>query len=122
MNFVLKSIDQIGEEVVDNKISICVREIHLLHDHHFIVLGMIGWLFDFFPIVAQIQSAVGPEISKQDLVPSFGSLLKDCEAEVRAASAHKVKEFCVALPNDSREQIIMTNILPQVKVSIAPRL
>ena len=35
--------------------------------------------------------AVGPEITKADLVPAFQSLLKDCEAEVRAASAHKVK-------------------------------
>ena len=39
----------------------------------------------------QLQKAVGPEITKNDLVPAFQSLLKDCEAEVRAASAHKVK-------------------------------
>lgn len=39
----------------------------------------------------QLQKAVGPEITKADLVPAFQSLLKDCEAEVRAASAHKVK-------------------------------
>ena len=65
----------------------------------------------------KIQTAVGPEITKVDLVPAFQHLLKDCEAEVRAASAHKVKAFCDALPADSREQIIMTNILPCVKVS-----
>ena len=34
---------------------------------------------------------MGPEITKNDLVPAFQSLLKDCEAEVRAAAAHKVK-------------------------------
>ena len=39
----------------------------------------------------QLQKAVGPEITKADLVPAFVNLLKDCEAEVRAASAHKVK-------------------------------
>lgn len=39
----------------------------------------------------QLQKAVGPEITKTDLVPAFQSLLKDCEAEVRAASSGKVK-------------------------------
>lgn len=34
---------------------------------------------------------MGPEITKNDLVPAFQSLLKDCEAEVRAAAANKVK-------------------------------
>lgn len=111
---------------------------------------------------------MGPEITKNDLVPAFQNLLKDCEAEVRAAAANKVKgqymktqlikavmpegdflkrwiasvklnnffqplvqsvsyfidsvlffllEFCENLPEDSREQIIMTHILPCVKVS-----
>lgn len=39
----------------------------------------------------QLQKAVGPEITKNDLVPAFQNLLKDCEAEVRAAAANKVK-------------------------------
>ena len=39
----------------------------------------------------QLQKALGAELSKQDLVPAFSVLLKDCEAEVRAAAAHKVK-------------------------------
>lgn len=30
-----------------------------------------------------LQKAVGPEITKTDLVPAFQSLLKDVEAEVR---------------------------------------
>ena len=42
-------------------------------------------------MLLQLQKAVGPEITKTDLVPAFQSLLKDCEAEVRTASAHKVK-------------------------------
>merc|ERR1712062_347512 len=50
-----------------------------------------------------------------DLVPAFQSLLKDCEAEVRAAAAHKVKDFCPNLSLDVRESVIMTSILPCVK-------
>ncbi|MBN3319597.1 2AAA phosphatase, partial [Atractosteus spatula] len=64
---------------------------------------------------SELQKAVGPEITKNDLVPAFQSLLKDCEAEVRAAAANKVKEFCENLPEDSRETIIMSHILPCVK-------
>jgi serine/threonine-protein phosphatase 2A regulatory subunit A len=39
----------------------------------------------------QLQKAVGNEITKTDLVPAFQSLLKDYEAEVRAAASGKVK-------------------------------
>lgn len=42
----------------------------------------------------QLQKAVGPEITKTDLVPAFQNLMKDCEAEVRAAASHKVKGRC----------------------------
>ncbi|KAI4895572.1 hypothetical protein NFI96_001878 [Prochilodus magdalenae] len=64
---------------------------------------------------SELQKAVGPEITKNDLVPAFQNLLKDCEAEVRAAAANKVKEFCENLPADSRETIIMSHVLPCVK-------
>lgn len=45
---------------------------------------------------SEIQQAVGPEISKNELVPAFTSLLKDLEAEVRTAAASKLKgkTFC----------------------------
>jgi serine/threonine-protein phosphatase 2A regulatory subunit A len=59
-----------------------------------------------------LQEAIGPQITTQHLVPAFQGLLKDCEAEVRAAVAHKVKVFCEQLPADKQEQVIMTNILP----------
>lgn len=62
-----------------------------------------------------MQTAVGLEITKNDLVPAFCSLLKDCEAEVRSASAHKVKEFCQALDPANRERLIMDQVLPCVK-------
>uniref|UniRef100_A0A2K6ELF9 Phosphatase PP2A regulatory subunit A/Splicing factor 3B subunit 1-like HEAT repeat domain-containing protein n=1 Tax=Propithecus coquereli TaxID=379532 RepID=A0A2K6ELF9_PROCO len=56
----------------------------------------------------ELQKAVGPEVTKADLVP-------DCEAEVRAATSHKVKEFCENLSADCRENVIMTQILPCIK-------
>ncbi|XP_027528665.1 serine/threonine-protein phosphatase 2A 65 kDa regulatory subunit A alpha isoform-like, partial [Neopelma chrysocephalum] len=64
----------------------------------------------------ELQRAVGPEITKTDLVGAFQSLMKDCEAEVRAAASHKVKEFCENLSPDCREAVIMGQILPCIKV------
>ncbi|GCB74897.1 hypothetical protein scyTo_0019679 [Scyliorhinus torazame] len=63
----------------------------------------------------ELQKAIGPEITKKDLVPAFQNLMKDCEAEVRASTASKVRDFCENLPTDGRQQIIMTHILPSVK-------
>ncbi|CAF5176221.1 unnamed protein product, partial [Rotaria magnacalcarata] len=65
--------------------------------------------------LVELQKAVGSEITKNDLVPAYCSLLKDPEAEVRAAAASKLKDFCNSLPVDTREQIIMSQILPCVK-------
>uniref|UniRef100_A0A183IBZ9 Protein phosphatase PP2A regulatory subunit A n=1 Tax=Soboliphyme baturini TaxID=241478 RepID=A0A183IBZ9_9BILA len=63
----------------------------------------------------ELQKAVGPEIARNELVTAFISLLKDMEAEVRAAAAGKVCEFCEALPQPGRDQLILTQILPCVK-------
>lgn len=41
--------------------------------------------------IVELQTSLGPELSKQDLVPSYAALLKDCESEVKAAAASKVK-------------------------------
>ena len=41
--------------------------------------------------------------------------MKDPEAEVRAAAAHKVRDFCQALDPAFRENLIMNQILPCVK-------
>lgn len=67
----------------------------------------------------QLQKAVGSEITKTDLVPAFQVLLKDIEAEVRAAAADKVRDFCQNLDQFNQESIIMTNILPIVKELVA---
>lgn len=63
----------------------------------------------------ELQRAVGPEITKTDLVPAFQNLMKDYEAEVRAAASHKVKEFCENLSADCQENVIITQILPCIK-------
>lgn len=52
-------------------------------------------------------------------MPAFQSLLKDSEAEVRAAAANKVKDFCQNLDAARREEIIMVGILPYVKELVA---
>lgn len=54
-----------------------------------------------------------------DLVGAFQSLLKDSEAEVRAAAANKVRDFCQNLDLSQRENIIMNNILSYVKELVA---
>jgi len=63
----------------------------------------------------ELQSGVGPEITKNELVSAFGALLRDNEAEVRAAAASKIKDFCHQLPVEQRESIIMSHVLPYVK-------
>lgn len=39
----------------------------------------------------ELQTGVGPDITKNELVTAFSALLRDNEAEVRAASASKIK-------------------------------
>lgn len=63
----------------------------------------------------ELQNAVGPQITLNSLVTSFQALLKDPEAEVRAAAAARVKDFCQNLPTESQEQTIMRDILVHVK-------
>ena len=43
------------------------------------------------------------------------NIFQDCEAEVRAAAAHKMKDFCLALDKSIQEEVIMTHLLPCVK-------
>lgn len=53
------------------------------------------------------------------MVTAFTGLLRDAEAEVRAAAAAKVKDFATNLPAAGRDQILMTNVLPCVKDLVA---
>lgn len=41
----------------------------------------------------ELQQVVGPELARSDLAQIFQALLKDPEAEVRAAAAGKVTSF-----------------------------
>lgn len=45
----------------------------------------------------ELQAAVGPELTRADLVPAFQILLKDLEAEVRASAASKVRKSRILL-------------------------
>ena len=64
----------------------------------------------------ELQEAVGQELTKTHLLVSFASLLRDPEAEVRAAAANRLKGFCEALPNDVKVEAILQHILPCVQV------
>ncbi|KHN80727.1 Serine/threonine-protein phosphatase 2A 65 kDa regulatory subunit A beta isoform [Toxocara canis] len=65
--------------------------------------------------LSQIQLVVGEGITAAELLPSFGTLLRDLEAEVRIAAASNVQKFCAALPIVDREEAIQKYILPAVK-------
>ena len=62
----------------------------------------------------ELQDSFGPEITKLVLVSAFTNLLKDVEAEVRAAAATKIRDFGENLPEADRVSIIMNQILPCV--------
>lgn len=47
--------------------------------------------------IVDLQNSLGPELSKQDLVPAYAALLKDVEAEVKTAAAYKVKGKAVVV-------------------------
>ncbi|XP_075243674.1 serine/threonine-protein phosphatase 2A 65 kDa regulatory subunit A beta isoform-like isoform X2 [Convolutriloba macropyga] len=63
----------------------------------------------------ELQKALGPDLTKNELVTVFQALLKDNEAEVRSMAAQQIKDFAEALPTSSRETVVMNNILPCVK-------
>ncbi|KAG9510963.1 Serine/threonine-protein phosphatase 2A 65 kDa regulatory subunit A alpha isoform, partial [Fragariocoptes setiger] len=63
----------------------------------------------------ELQEAVGSQITLQFLMQSYQALLKDPEAEVRAAAAQKVRDFCEKLPQKNQKAIIMRDIMPYIK-------
>lgn len=42
-------------------------------------------------------------------------MLRDSESEVRAQTSTQLKDFCTALPEEGKVELIMTSILPIVK-------
>lgn len=67
--------------------------------------------------LADLEKAVTPDVIKTEVVSAFCAMLKDPEAEVRTAACNRLKVFCENIPEDSREEIIMNEILPCVMVS-----
>lgn len=59
----------------------------------------------------QLCDAVGPEITKSELVGYFVRLLKDTEAEVRTAASLRVTGVCVVIPKD----MAVKQVLPCIK-------
>jgi serine/threonine-protein phosphatase 2A regulatory subunit A len=59
----------------------------------------------------ELCEAVGPEPTRTELVPAYGRLLRDNEAEVRIAAASKVTKFCAIVS----PQVASQHILPCVK-------
>lgn len=67
----------------------------------------------------ELQSAVGPELTKTHLIVAFATLLKDPEAEVRAAAAVRLRDFCEHLPEDVRVEAILQHIMPCVQALVS---
>ena len=67
---------------------------------------------------AELQRSVSGDTNRTELVPAFSALLKDQEAEVRAAACQKLKLFCTNLPEANRKDAILTDILPCAEVII----
>lgn len=67
---------------------------------------------------AELQRSVTADTNRTELVPAFSLLLKDPEAEVRAAACQKLKVFCANLPEAARQDAILEEILPCVEVSL----
>jgi len=80
--------------------------------------------------IVDLQETFGSELIVRDLIPGFTvilfilrnriilqfkALLKDNESEVRAQASSKIKLFCLALPESTRSEVVMNNILPIVK-------
>jgi len=58
-----------------------------------------------------LAKALGPEITKDELVASFERLLKDTEAEVKTAAASKIPGFSALISQEA----ILNTILPCIK-------
>eukprot|EP00053_Salpingoeca_punica_P008543 m.76559 g.76559 ORF g.76559 m.76559 type:complete len:581 (+) comp14642_c0_seq1:206-1948(+) len=62
----------------------------------------------------ELQSSLGPNVTKVDLVPILGRLLGDQEAEVRTQASFRISDVAVNLPLPDRQVVISTNILPRL--------
>ncbi len=103
----------------------------------FVEVGTYGRVYVYvYYLSLQLQKAVGPQLTKTNLVHAFASLLKDPEAEVRAAASNKLKgellsvlvapinpphthpphtEFCENLGEEYRTEAILAQIMPCIQ-------
>ncbi len=67
-----------------------------------------------YDVFLQLQKAVGPEIAKNELVPAFTNLLRDVEAEVRAAAAAKIRGIVVSFMASLFRCVASCKIMPEI--------
>lgn len=65
---------------------------------------------------SSLVPAVTPDLVRGELVSVYATLLKDPEAEVRTAACKRLRKFCEQLPEDFREEAVMSDIMPCVQV------
>ncbi|KAH8258950.1 hypothetical protein KR038_011071 [Drosophila bunnanda] len=65
--------------------------------------------------MVNLVEAMGPVITRSDLVPAFQALLKDSEVEVRAAATSGLLNFCAHLHKDDQVEIIIESFLPCIR-------
>lgn len=63
---------------------------------------------------APLQAALGPDVSKSELVPMLVRLLQDPEAEVRTQAGLRLPDIGVNMTSADRQVVLTTNILPHV--------
>jgi len=97
----------LDNETTDNELSQTMKS--LISDKSWRVRYMVA------QSIVDLQETFGSELIVRDLIPGFTALLKDQESEVRAQASSKIKLFCLALPESTRSEVVMNNILPIVK-------
>ncbi|KAF5398921.1 hypothetical protein PHET_08011 [Paragonimus heterotremus] len=65
--------------------------------------------------ITDLQAAIKLQITTQHLVNVYQQLVKSPEGDVREAATGKLKKFASALLANTRESIIMENLLPVVR-------
>jgi serine/threonine-protein phosphatase 2A regulatory subunit A len=65
----------------------------------------------FCLLAIQLSNAVGEDILKNDLIPSFAQILKDNEAEVRTAACSQLPGFASLIEKD----VVLATFVPCAK-------
>lgn len=68
--------------------------------------------------ISQFQDIVSDDFSEQYLIPTYTSLLKDDEPEVRTVAANRLYDFSQKLPEITRSDVIISKFVPCVKILV----